>query len=303
MPLPAPLLANLRLPVIMAPLFVISNPAMVIAAAKAGIIGTFPTLNARSPEILEGWMEEITAALGPDDAAWGANLILHKTNNRRDADLALILKHKPKLVITSVGDPAPVVEAVHDYGGVVFHDVLSFKHAAKAAAAGVDGLIAVCAGAGGHGGTISPFTFIPALKAKYNCTIIAAGAIGDGRAMRAAEMLGADACYMGTRFLASTECSIDPAYKQMMISEDADGLLYTDKISGIPGYFLKESLKAAGRDPMTGLPAADAEAIGFKRPWLDIWSAGQGISTIHDAPTIARIVDRLAGEYHNSKLQ
>ncbi|RMB11774.1 NAD(P)H-dependent flavin oxidoreductase [Eilatimonas milleporae] len=295
MAIPAGLRTGLKLPVIAAPMFLISEPGLVTACCRAGVIGTFPTLNARTTGILDEWMTEISQFCTSGDAPWGVNLIVHKSNARLDDDLALVLKHKPPLVITSVGHPGNIAEKVHAYGGVVFHDVIHMRHAAKAAEAGVDGIIAVCAGAGGHAGTLNPFAFIPQLKQTFDKTIILAGTISDGRSVRAAEVLGADMAYLGTRFIASREARVADGYKRMIEDDSSSDIVYTNKISGIWGNFLNRSLHDAGVDPETG--KVTPPEGGAKTPWKEIWSAGQGIGTIDDSPPVADIIDRLKRDY------
>lgn len=308
MAIPVSLRANLKLPVIAAPMFLVSGPELVTACCKAGIIGTLPALNARTLELADEWYTRITAELaathnnGGGSAAWGVNLIVHKTNQQRlQADLDLLVKHRVPLIITSIGDPAPIVEAARTYGGCVFHDVTTIRHARKAAAGGVDGLILVCAGAGGHAGIMSPFALVPQVRAFFPGCIALAGAISDGRAVRAAEVLGADMAYMGTRFIATTESLAKPAYKQMVIEAEAADIVYTPAFSGIPANMLKPSIRLAGLDP-DHLDAKreinlGAELNASAKAWKDIWSAGQGVGSIQDAPSVAALVARLAADY------
>ena len=252
-------------------------------------------------------MTDIKATSEAGDAApWGVNLIVHPTNTRLKEDIELVLAHKPPLVITSVGHPGDIAEQVHGYGGVVFHDVIHMYHAGKAADAGVDGIIAVCAGAGGHAGLMNPFTFIPQLKAKHSDkAIILAGTMSDGSSIRAAEVLGADFAYMGTRFIATEESNADEGYREMIERDSSQDIVYTDKVSGIKGNFLKNSLEDAGLDPATGQmkqkdPNFDGEnkrGGGTKAAWKTIWSAGQGVGMIDDSPSVVTLVDRLENEY------
>ena len=307
MAIPASLRANLKLPVIAAPMFLVSGPELVIACCKAGIIGTLPALNARTLELADEWYTRITAELaqatnGSGAAAWGVNLIVHKTNQQRlQADLDLLVKHRVPLIITSIGDPAPIVEAAHTYGGCVFHDVTTIRHARKAAAGGVDGLILVCAGAGGHAGVMSPFALVPQVRGFFPGCIALAGAISDGRAVRAAEVLGADMAYMGTRFIATAESLAKPAYKQMVIEAEAADILYTPAFSGIPANMLKPSIAKAGLDPDKLAEKREinlgAELNASAKAWRDIWSAGQGVGSIHDAPSVAALVERMRTDY------
>ncbi|ORZ30703.1 oxidoreductase [Catenaria anguillulae PL171] len=303
---------NARLPVIAAPMFLVSSPPLVAAACKAGIVGTFPTLNCRTTTQLDQWLTDIKATLAqaPSAAKFGVNLIVHKTNPSLEAHLELVVKHKVPLVITSLGAVKQVIDAVHSYNGLVFHDVTNLRHAAKAVEAGVDGLIAVCAGAGGHAGPASPFALIPQLRANFpDKIIIAGGAISDGSTVRAAQTLGADLAYLGTRFIATKESMAQDGYKNMLVtakSGPAPAFLptvYTDKISGVYANFLRDSLAQAGMDP-DKLAQADAVEEDFSKlnaneskAWRDVWSAGHGVLNIHDVPTTQQLVDRLAQEY------
>ncbi|WP_114394930.1 NAD(P)H-dependent flavin oxidoreductase [Oleisolibacter albus] len=311
MPIPTVFKGRLALPVIASPMFIVSYPELVLAECKAGIIGTFPSLNARPLEVLDEWLGRITselasyAAANPDKpvAPFGVNLIVHKSNPRLLDDLALVVKHKVPLIITSVGAPTQIVEAVHSYGGLVFHDVTNIKHAKKALEAGVDGLILVCAGAGGHAGTLSPFALLPEVRQFFDGPIVLAGSMSSGAAIRAAEALGADFAYMGTRFIATEEAHASPAYKQMIVDGSAADIVYTPVFSGIPGNYLAQSVVANGIDPTQisatiGQPnVADWNEGSAKKAWKDIWSAGQGIGTIHDVPTVSDLVQRLVREY------
>jgi nitronate monooxygenase len=306
------------LPAIAAPMFLVSGPDLVLAACRAGIVGTFPALNQRSSEGFADWLATIDAGLaeaeraaapGSPVAPYGVNLIVHKTNPRVAADLRLCVEHRVPLVITSLGAVSELVDEVHRYGGLVFHDVTNVRHAEKAAAAGVDGLILVCAGAGGHAGTLSPFALLPEIRRFFAGTLVLAGAISSGRAIAAARMLGADLAYLGTRFVATEESLAPPEYKRMILEGSAADIVYTPAISGIPGSFLKASIRAAGLDP-DNLPAkgegyramvakegggADAEAE--IKAWKRVWSAGQGIGSIADVPATATLVRRLRDEY------
>lgn len=305
MAIPATLAKNLRLPVIAAPMFLVSGPELVIATARSGAIGTFPVLNARTLEQVEGWYQQIHAALDDDPraAAWGINLIVHKTNQQRlQADLDLAVKYKVPLIITSIGNPAPIVEAARTYGGVVFHDVTTLRHARKAAEAGVDGLILVCGGAGGHAGTLNPFAFLPEVRAVFDRTIVLAGALSSGRAIKAAQVLGADLTYMGTRFIATQESMAQPEFKQMILQSSAADIVYTPAVSGIPASFLGQSLAAAGFDAerLKHRPEIDLGKEldqSESKAWRDIWSAGQGVGSITDVPTTAELIARMQAEY------
>lgn len=312
MPLPKALEDKLTLPLIASPLFLVSGPELVIAACKAGVVGSFPSLNARPIEEFARWLDRIEGELNEGDAPYAVNLIVHKSNPRVPEDLALIKKHKVPLVITSVGHPGDVAKEVHSYGGAVFHDVINLRHAQKAKEAGVDGIILVAAGAGGHGGLINPFTLVPQVREFFDGTIILAGTLSNGRAVRAAQVLGADLAYMGTRFIATKEANAEDAFKQMIVQSGPLDVVYTDKVSGIKGNFLVSSLAAAGIE-VEGLPKPD---IGFgklrdkreaeraenqteeeAKAWKEVWSAGQGVGEIHDIPSVAELVARLKEEY------
>lgn len=320
MALPKQFAGKLSLPVVSAPMFLASTPQMVVASCIEGIIGTFPAANQRSSEGLEQWIVEIKQSLqdyekntGKQAAPFGVNLIVHKTNPRVQADLAILVKHKVPLLITSLGAVSDVVNAIHSYGGVVFHDVVNARHGRKAMQAGVDGLIAVAAGAGGHAGTLHPFALIQELRRFFDKTIILSGAISTGAEIAAALCLGADLAYMGTRFLATQECQINPDYKTMLLDANADDIIYTNAISGIPANFLKQSVEHAGYD-LNNLPVPDGFDIGAEmsveetntitstdniaaKPWKDIWSAGHGVSAIKAVLSIKDLVAQLGNEY------
>ncbi len=301
MPMPDSFDGRLSLPAIAAPMFLTSGPELVVAACKAGVIGTFPALNQRSSEGFEEWLGTIAGALTDSDAPYGVNLIVHRTNPRVEADLALCVKHQVPLVITSLGAVAELVEAVHGYGGVVFHDVTNLRHARKAIGVGVDGLILVAAGAGGHAGVINPFALVPEVRRVFDGTIILAGAIGDGRAIAAARVMGADMAYLGTRFITTRESMASDANKRMVLESAAADIVYTGAVSGVPASFLRGSLEQAGLDP-DNLPAKKnidfgAELDTESKAWKDIWSAGQGVGTIDDIPSVAELCARLASEY------
>jgi len=301
---------NLSLPVIAAPLFIVSGPELVIASCRAGVIGTFPSLNARTPEELRARLHQIEAALAetengtPRPASFGVNLICHRTNQRLSVDTDIAVAHRVPVVITSGGDPRPIVDRVHAYGGVVLADVTDLKWARKAAAADVDGLILVCAGAGGHAGIMNPFALLPQVREFFDRTIVLAGAISDGRAVRAAQVLGADLIYMGTRFIATAEANATERYKKMLLESEATDLVYTDVFSGIPANMLKASIRQYGVDP-DNLPEKNALDVSKElnvdaKAWRDVWSAGQGVGSIHDVPTVAQLVMRLRAEYDSA---
>lgn len=302
MPIPTSLRHNLRFPAIAAPMFLVSGPDLVIATCRSGMIGTFPALNQRTTEGYEEWLNTINSALGPQDAAFGVNLIVHPTNSRLMADMQVTVKHKVPLVITSLGAVRDVVDAVHSYGGVVFHDVINARHARKAMEAGVDGLILVSAGAGGHAGTQHPFALLNEVRSFFTGTIILSGALSTGQDVAAALMAGADLGYMGTRFIATSEAQADPAYKQMLIDTTAKDITYTDAISGINANFLTPSLVANGLDPAAlKVPGhkinMDEELNPEAKAWKTIWSAGQGVGAIHDIVPVAELVARLRSEF------
>jgi nitronate monooxygenase len=304
LPLPEPLRDRLALPAIAAPMFLVSGPDLVVETCRAGLIGTFPSLNQRTTEGYEAWLDEIEARLAPNGgerpAPFGVNLILHKSNPRVGADLEVTVKHKVPVVITSLGANAEVVAAVHGYGGLVFHDIINMRHAEKAAAAGVDGLIPVCAGAGGHAGTISPFALVAEIRAFFDKAIILSGAISTGRQVAAALMMGADIAYLGTRFIATRESLAADAFKQMIVSARAGDIVYTPAISGVHGNFLRQSLIEAGFDPDNLPPKPEMNMnreAREKKAWKHVWSAGQGVGSIADVPTVAELCTRLKAEY------
>ncbi|MGF7160235.1 nitronate monooxygenase [Rhodoligotrophos appendicifer] len=305
MSLPALLRNRLKAPIIAAPMFLTSGPDLVVETCRAGLLGTFPALNQRTSEGYEAWLDEIEHRLSafPDAVPFGVNLIVHKSNDRLDADLALTVKHKVPVVITSLGSRPELVQAVHAYGGIVFHDVIGMRHAAKAAESGVDGLIAVCAGAGGHAGTLSPFALIPELRAIFDGTIILGGCMSTGRQVAAAHVLGADLAYLGTRFIATRESIAPPDHKRMIVEGRAADIIYTPAVSGVPGNFLKASLAEAGftEDMMMSPAKLDfGTNSGEARAWKTLWSAGQGIGSIDDIPTTADLCARLIAEYREA---
>jgi nitronate monooxygenase len=310
MTIPAVLQHRLTLPVIGAPMFIVSVPALVIAQCKSGIVGAFPALNARPKEMLEAWIVEIKQALAAFEAATGrkaapfaVNQIVHGSNDRLEHDVAVCVRQRVPIIITSLRPPSEVVEAVHAYGGIVLHDVISIRHAEKALEQGVDGLILVCAGAGGHAGTLSPFALVSEVRRFYQGTVILSGAIANGRSILAAQAMGADLAYLGTRFIATVEANAAEGYKRMLVEGAAKDIVYTNAISGVHGNYLRPSLAAAGLDP-DDLPVGDKDKMNFgagrrDRPaaWRDIWGAGQGLGSIDDIPAVATLVTRLRGEY------
>src|SRR6202049_4082276 len=315
MPLPPILQNRLRLPVIGAPMFIVSTPALVMAQCKAGIGGAFPALNARPASQLDEWLAQITEELAgfqrANPQAKGApsavNQIVHRRNNPWEEDVALCVKHKVPIIITSLRPPAEVVAAVHGYGGIVFHDVINLRHAEKAAAQEVDGIIAVCAGAGGHAGVLSPFALVKQIREVYPGTIILSGAMSTGADVLAAQALGADLAYLGTRFIATEEGNAGAEYKQMLIDSAAEDIVYTSLFSGVAGNYLRGSVARAGLDP-DKLPEADKTKMNFGtggnselKAWRDIWSAGQSVSGIHDVETVEALVGGMAEEYEAAR--
>ena len=304
--LPA-LFQNLTLPLIGAPLFLVSTPPLVIAQCRAGIVGTFPALNARPAAVLDDWLAEIKAAVG--EAPFGMNLIVHKSNTRLQTDVEACVRHQVPLVITSVGEPSQVVAAIHSYGGLVFHDVISIRHAQKAIAAGVDGLILVCAGAGGHAGLLNPFALLAEVRAFYSGPLILSGSLSTGAHILAAQVMGADFAYMGTRFIATEEANAAESYKQMIVESNAADIVYTPAFTGVHGNYLRPSIAAAGMDPDNitgGKTAPDMQLDSYAetakaKAWKDIWGAGQGVGAITDAPSVAALVARLKNEYQTAR--
>ncbi|SFD43665.1 nitronate monooxygenase [Lentibacillus persicus] len=302
-----------NLPIIMAPMFLVSNTNMVINACKSGILGSFPALNARTEETLDNWMKEINEELKayetimPDKkvAPWAVNFIAHRTNKRYREDLGLIKKHQPPIVITSLGDPSPVVQVVQDYGGLVFSDVINIKLAKKAIEKGSDGLILISAGAGGHGGTYNPFAFIHEVRTFWDGPIILGGGLTKGEDILAAEAAGADFVYMGSNFIPSTESTAVPGYKQMVVDSSIEDIIYTDVFSGINANYLIPSIVKAGIDvnQLEDMKRADISKIGKAdvKAWKDIWGAGQGIGAIKNQLSVAEIVDELQKEYLQAK--
>tara|TARA_B100001057_G_scaffold291628_1_gene291712 strand:+ start:15822 stop:16796 length:975 start_codon:yes stop_codon:yes gene_type:complete len=302
---------NISIPVIGAPLFLVSGPDLVIAQCKAGIIGSFPALNARPQHVLEEWIVRIKTELAeyqeqnPDAkvAPFAVNQICHASNDRLMQDMETCVKHKVPIIITSLRPPAEVVEAAHSYGGLVFHDVISVRHAKKAAEQGVDGLILVCAGAGGHAGALSPFALLREVKEWFDGTVILSGSLGDGHSVASAIALGADFAYLGTRFIATEEANADPEYKKMLEDSAASDIVYSSLFTGVLGNYLKPSIKNAGLDP-ENLPDADKSSMNFgsggntdSKAWKDIWGSGQGIGAIKDSPSVAQLVERIESEY------
>jgi nitronate monooxygenase len=306
-----PSFAKLRLPVVAAPLFIISNPDLVLAQCKAGVVGSFPALNARPAEMLDTWLARITEELAAHDAAhpdapaapFAVNQIVHKSNDRLEHDVELCVKYRVPIVITSLGARPELNEAIHSYGGIVLHDIISIEHAHKAIEKGADGLIAVAAGAGGHAGALSPFALLQEIRAWWDGPLLLSGSIATGASIFAAQAAGADLAYIGSAFIATREANASEAYKEAIVASAAKDILYTNYFTGVLGNYLKPSIVNAGLDP-NGLPAADPSKMNFgsggadaKKAWKDIWGCGQGIGAVRDVPAAAELVARLAAEY------
>ena len=304
-------LRNLRLPVIASPLFIISVPALVIAQCKAGIVGSMPALNARPAELLDDWLAEITETLAAHDRAhpdrpaapFAINQIVHKTNDRLDADLAVCERYKVPLIITSLGARPEVNQAVHGWGGIVMHDVIDNRFAHKAVEKGADGLVAVAAGAGGHAGVKSPFALVQEIRNWFDGPLALSGSIANGAAILAAQAMGADFAYIGSAFIATEEARADERYKQMIVDSSSDDIVYSNLFTGVHGNYLKPSIAAAGMDP-EALPVSDPSAMNFgssRKPWKDIWGCGQGIGAIGAVEPVAQRVQRMAEQYEAAR--
>lgn len=308
MPLPKILYNALSIPAIGSPMFLVSFPPLVTAQCKAGIVGTFPHVNARTSEQFDQWLTDIESDLAAHSAAnpsalvapYGVNLIVHRTNARFEPDLALVVEHRVPFVITCLGQPGKVVEAVRAYGGTVFCDVTSAAHARKSVDAGVDGLICIGSGAGGHASNQSAFSLVREIREFWDGCLVLGGGINDGYQIRAAEALGADLVYMGTRFIATQESNAQQEFKQMVVDSNVSDLIYTDRLSGVHANFLKPSLEKWGVD-VSQLPPKTPDMSSLTdttaKLWRDLWSAGQGVATIHDLPAVADLVSRIAAEY------
>ncbi len=313
MSLPTLLEGKLRIPVIGAPMFIVSGPKLVIAQCKAGIVGGFPALNARPKSMLDEWLAQISEELAAHKksnpgilvAPFAVNQIVHQSNSRLEHDVEKCIKYKVPIVITSLRPPAEVVDAVHSYGGIVFHDVINIRHAHKAIDQGVDGIITVCAGAGGHAGTTSPFALVKEVRKIFGGTIILSGSMSRGNDALAAQAMGADLAYFGTRFIATQEANAPSAYKVMIVDSAAADIVYTDLFTGVHGSYLKGSVVNAGLDP-DDLPEGDLHHMNFAsgsskaKAWRDIWGAGQGVGTIDDIPSVADLVERMEAEYREA---
>jgi nitronate monooxygenase len=307
-----PIFQSLRIPMVAAPMFLVSGDHLVIETCKAGVVGTFPALNQRTTDGFREWVKNIKKALsefenltGRKAAPFGVNLIAHKTNPRLQEDLKVCIEEKVPLIITSLGAVSELVKAVHDYGGLVFHDVTTLRHAQKAAAAGVDGLIAVCGGAGGHAGTMNPFALVGQIRAFFPKTILVAGAISRGDDILAALAMGGDLAYLGTRFIATEESSAQPEYKQMVLDVQAEDIVHTAAVSGIPASFMRPSLEKAG---LKDLNSHGEVHLGEKlnmgdeaKAWKNIWSAGHGVSNISSVLKVSALVDQLEKEYASAR--
>lgn len=294
--------SKLELPVIVAPMFLISNPNMVIECCKNGVIGSFPALNQRDSNGFEAWLKQITDELNENDVPFAVNLIVNPVNKRLEEDLKLCIQYKVPIIITSLGINPDLIDAVHSYGGLVYHDITTIKHARKAANAGVDGIIAVAAGAGGHAGTLNPFALVNEIREFFDGTLILAGSISNGRNIRAAEIIGADFAYMGTRFINTEESAASNEYKDMINTSSAVDIIYTAAVSGVPANFMAQSLEKAGinsnkkDDEKSSLKDLNDEA----KAWKNIWSAGQGVGTIKNVTTTKALIQNLKNEYENT---
>jgi nitronate monooxygenase len=312
--LPALLEGKLRIPVIGAPMFIVSGPELVLAQCKSGIIGAFPALNARPQSMLDEWLARISEELAayrsanPDlpIAPFAVNQIVHQSNDRLEHDVEMCVRYQVPIVITSLRPPAAVVDAVHSYGGVVFHDVINIRHAQKAIDQGVDGIITVCAGAGGHAGTISAFALVKEVRKIFDGTIILSGSMSRGNDALAAQAMGADLAYFGTRFIATREANAPSTYKEMIVESAAADIVYTNLFTGVHGSYLKGSIANAGLDPHD-LPEGELRSMDFgsggtatAKAWRDIWGAGQGVGSIDDIPSVAELVDRMTMEYRDA---
>ncbi len=315
MALPPVLRDRLRLPVIGSPLFIISGPELVIAQCKAGVVGSFPSLNARPISMLDEWLHRITEELAawdkanPDlpSAPFAVNQIVHKTNNRLEEDIELCVKWKAPVVITSLGAREDLNKAIHSYGGITLHDVITDRFARKAIEKGADGLIPVAAGAGGHAGTLSPFALIQEIREWFDGPVALSGSIANGAAILGAQAMGADLAYIGSAFIATQEANADPRYKQMIIDSNADDILYSNLFTGVHGNYLRPSVIQAGLDP-ENLPVSDPSKMNFgsggnteAKAWRDIWGCGQGIGAVKSLPTAGEMIARLSEEYESAK--
>jgi nitronate monooxygenase len=308
-----PVLQDLSLPVIASPMFIASGPALVAAQCKAGIVGSFPALNARPAELLDTWLTDLQRELADYQEAHpgrkvgpiAVNQIVHQSNDRLEHDVAVCVKHQVPIIISSLRAPPPeMLDAVHAYGGIVLHDVISIRHAEKALEAGVDGLILVAAGAGGHAGALSPFALVGEVRKFFDGPIALSGSIATGDAILAAQAMGADFAYIGSRFLATRESNVTDAYRSAIVESSAADVVYTNLFTGVHGNYLKKSIVAAGLDP-DNLPVSDKSKMSFgsgsAKAWRDIWGAGQGVGLMDDVPTVAEMVERLQQQYQAAR--
>ncbi|MFZ4601642.1 MAG: NAD(P)H-dependent flavin oxidoreductase [Caulobacterales bacterium] len=310
-----PVLQNLRIPVVGSPLFIISNPDLVIAQCKAGVVGSFPSLNARPAPALEDWLQRIKDELAAHDEAhperpsapFAVNQIVHKSNDRLQHDVEMCVKYKVPVVITSLGAQPWLNDAIHSYGGVVLHDIINIAHAKKALEKGADGLIAVCAGAGGHAGALSPFALIQEIRDFFDGPLLLSGSIASGGAVLAAQAMGADLAYIGSAFIATTEANADQRYKDMIVASGGEDIIYSNLFTGVHGNYLRPSVVAAGLDP-DNLPESDPSKMNFgsggntdAKAWKDIWGCGQGIGAVKEVLSAGGLVDRLEREYLAAK--
>ncbi|SMF04610.1 nitronate monooxygenase [Tistlia consotensis] len=307
MPLPPTLTGRLKAPVVAAPMFLVSGPDLVVETCRAGLLGTFPALNQRTTEGYADWLAEIgerlaaSAAAGEAPAPFGVNLVVHRSNKRLEADLAATVAAEVPLVVTSLGLMPEVIQAIQGYGGVIFHDVINLRHGAKAAAAGVDGIIAICAGAGGHAGALSPFAALAELRRLFDGPLILGGVMSDGRQVAAARLMGADLAYLGTRIIATRESLAPEAQKRMILEAHADDIVYTPAVSSVAGNFLRPSMLAAGLDPDDLRPRPEID-FGTReiKAWKQVWAAGQGVGSIDDLPSAAELCERLIRDYRTA---
>jgi nitronate monooxygenase len=310
-----PLFDKLRLPLVGAPQFIVANPELVTAQCKAGIVGSFPALNARPQPLLDEWLTRIEDDLAAWDAAhpdtpaapYAVNQIVHRTNERLEQDVASCVKHKVPIVITSLGARQDVNDAIHSYGGIVLHDIINVAFAKKALEKGADGLIAVCAGAGGHAGALSPFALVQEIREFFDGPLLLSGAIANGGAILAAQAMGADLAYVGSAFIATKEANAADAYKQMIVDSAAEDVIYTNLFTGVHGNYLKGSVVNAGLDP-NNLPESDPSKMSFAsgegskaKAWKDIWGAGQGVGGVHEIVSAGELVARFKREYDAAK--
>jgi len=306
-------LQNLTLPVIASPMFIASSPALVAAQCKAGIVGSFPALNARPKELLDTWLTDLQKELADYQAAnpgvrvgpIAVNQIVHHSNERLEHDVDVCVRHKVPIIISSLrAPPVEMLDAIHSYGGIVLHDVINIRHAQKALEAGVDGLILVASGAGGHAGTLSPFALVGEVRRFFDGPLALSGSIATGDAVLAAQAMGADFAYVGSRFLATRESNVTEEYREAIIESSAADVVYTNLFTGVHGNYLKKSIVAAGLDP-ENLPESDKSKMSFNsgtaKAWRDIWGAGQGVGLMHDVPTTAELVERMTAEYNAAR--